>query len=192
VLAASGIGLSLLELGVGARLVLLDLAVLGTTVVFAVLHASVLLPQVTSFALGRWETWAALGALAPLLLLNAVYSGWVNDLTGGGANLFDQLRAAGLGDAALVLSFCALPAVTEEVAFRGLVQRWLEGVLAPGKAIALAAALFTVVHLSLLSVPYLFLAGCLLGWVRWRTGSLWPCVAVHFLHNLVVLTAFPG
>jgi membrane protease YdiL (CAAX protease family) len=29
-------------------------------------------------------------------------------------------------------------------------------------------------------------------WTRWRTGSLYPSILIHFLHNLVVVTVFNG
>ena len=53
-----------------------------------------------------------------------------------------------------------------------------------------AAALFAVLHFSLLSLPYLFMVGLLLGWAKWKTGSLYPSILVHFLHNLIVLEFF--
>ena len=34
------------------------------------------------------------------------------------------------------------------------------------------------------------LAGNLLGWVKWKTGSLYPSILLHFLHNLIVLEVF--
>jgi membrane protease YdiL (CAAX protease family) len=92
----------------------------------------------------------------------------------------------------LIFSVCVFPAVTEEIAFRGLVQHWLHVAVQPRQAIVYAAALFTALHFSILSAPTLFLAGCLLGWLRWRTGSLWPPIVVHFLHNLAVVTFFDG
>jgi membrane protease YdiL (CAAX protease family) len=32
--------------------------------------------------------------------------------------------------------------------------------------------------------------GLLLGWLRARTGSLWPCVEAHFLHNGFCVVVF--
>ena len=37
------------------------------------------------------------------------------------------------------------------------------------------------------SFPYLFAAGWLLGWMKWKTGSLFPSMVVHFLHNFAVI-----
>ena len=62
--------------------------------------------------------------------------------------------------------------------------------IAPTRAIVLASALFMAMHLSVLSAPYLFALGLLLGWTKWKTGSLYPSMLVHFLHNLIVLEFF--
>ena len=34
------------------------------------------------------------------------------------------------------------------------------------------------------------LVGLLLGWVKWKTGSLYPSMLIHFLHNYIVLEYF--
>jgi membrane protease YdiL (CAAX protease family) len=89
------------------------------------------------------------------------------------------------------LVFCLFPAITEEIAFRGLIQYWLEVSLTPMKALLLGSAMFAGLHLAPLSFPYLFTVGATLAIVRRRTGSLYPGMLIHFLHNLVVITVFP-
>ena len=56
--------------------------------------------------------------------------------------------------------------------------------------LALASALFTMLHFSVISAPYLFAVGMLLGWTKYRTGSLYPSILLHFLHNYVVVEFF--
>jgi membrane protease YdiL (CAAX protease family) len=41
-----------------------------------------------------------------------------------------------------------------------------------------------------LSAPYLALAGALFGWLKWKTGSLYPAMAAHFAHNFIVIHWF--
>ena len=53
-----------------------------------------------------------------------------------------------------------------------------------------ASALFAALHFSVLSFPYLFAVGMALGWVKWKTGSLYPPMLMHFLHNYVVVAYF--
>ena len=62
--------------------------------------------------------------------------------------------------------------------------------LTPFKAMVLASALFVTLHFSILSAPYLFALAMLLGWTKYKTGSLYPAMLIHFLHNYVVLEFF--
>lgn len=80
-------------------------------------------------------------------------------------------------------------AVTEEFVFRGLVLRGLVSRIGPGRAIALSAGLFSVMHLNPWQVPATLVIGVLLGWVYWRTRSLALCVFGHALHNAMNLLA---
>ena len=49
--------------------------------------------------------------------------------------------------------------------------------------------MFAILHVSLVSVLHLALLGAILGAVRIRSGSLWPCVALHALYNAAVVLA---
>jgi membrane protease YdiL (CAAX protease family) len=78
--------------------------------------------------------------------------------------------------------FGLLAPVSEELLFRGL------GFASLGRhALPLTAALFAVAHrLPALLVP-VFLAGLAIGWLRRRTGSILPGLAVHASLNIVGL-----
>jgi membrane protease YdiL (CAAX protease family) len=56
---------------------------------------------------------------------------------------------------------------------------WRDG----GRAAALFAFLHGLNGGFFLEFPHRFVMGLMLGWLRARTGSLWPCVLAHFLHN---------
>jgi membrane protease YdiL (CAAX protease family) len=83
-----------------------------------------------------------------------------------------------------------MPAIVEEIGFRGIIQHQFEKVVSPGIAIGVASLAFSAAHFSVLSSPYLALVGMLLGWMKWKTGSLYPPILAHFLHNLVVISTF--
>ena len=51
----------------------------------------------------------------------------------------------------------------------------------------IAAALFAIIHQSVVSMPVLFVVGLYLGWLRHRSGSLLPCVLAHFGHNFAIV-----
>jgi membrane protease YdiL (CAAX protease family) len=54
-------------------------------------------------------------------------------------------------------------------------------------AVVVSAAAFAVLHFSILALPFLFVMGLLLGWLRLHTGSIIPPITAHFFHNLVML-----
>lgn len=80
-----------------------------------------------------------------------------------------------------------LPAVCEEMLFRGLI---LNGFRSMGKwpAIAATGLLFGLAHASIYRLlPTLFL-GIVFGWVVWRTGSVVAGMICHLLNNGLMAT----
>ncbi len=165
-----------------------------TTCVVGVIYWRSLAPQLKKVGFFRREAWYAMAALAPLLGINYLYHSWLFRMLASSKDSHPHIDKLEMGQAAVVLLFCAFPAVTEELAFRGLLQHWLSTALRPFRAIVIASALFTAMHfvtqLPILSAPYLFAVGCLLGWAKWKTGSLYPSMVMHFLHNLIVIECF--
>ena len=77
--------------------------------------------------------------------------------------------------------------IAEEVVFRGavlrtLLERWRVNHWWP---IAVSALLFALVHGNPAQMPHAFLAGLLLGWMFYRTGSSVPGVVFHWVNNSV-------
>ena len=172
-------------------LVFQSVALFITTCIFAARHWPCLAVQLRCVGLFRPAALLALLALAPLLAVNYYYHTWLVDSLGVERVISpESLRESGLGRGALVFLLCVCPAILEEVAFRGLVQHWLAVAVSPMRALLIASALFTAMHFSPISAPYLFAVGMLLGWAKWKTGSLYPSMLIHFLHNWVVIEWF--
>lgn len=93
--------------------------------------------------------------------------------------------------ASLVLSL--LPAIAEEVAFRGYIQRRLLQRWSPKVAIAVSTLLFAIMHSdSLHHVISVIPLGVVTGLLAYRTGSVKAGIVVHALHNgglVVIVTA---
>ncbi len=98
---------------------------------------------------------------------------------------------AGYGWTGVVLLYCVHPAVIEELAFRGVILAVLMRVLSAREAVIASALLFMVIHLTVLGFVHLFVLGVLLGWLRVRSGSLVPCMLLHFVHNLLCVLTEP-
>lgn len=81
-----------------------------------------------------------------------------------------------------------LPAVTEELIYRGMI---FKGLKKWGKwpAILLSALAFCLMHGSVEQFTYTFLLGIVLGYIMWETNALWLCMIVHFCNNAMVLTS---
>lgn len=81
-----------------------------------------------------------------------------------------------------------MPAVFEELAFRGVIQTALENVFNQREAWLIQAALFSILHLSPIIFPSHFLMGLCLGLMRLRSQSLYPGMILHALWNAFVLS----
>jgi membrane protease YdiL (CAAX protease family) len=70
----------------------------------------------------------------------------------------------------------------EELFFRGVgVRVWLP--LGSGAAIVITALAFGLAHGILVALPILVPFALALGWVRWRSDSVWPGVIAHGFYN---------
>lgn len=93
----------------------------------------------------------------------------------------------------VALAFAIVPAICEEWFFRGMLLQTFLRSMRPWKAILLSAALFGFFHTlsnSAISLDRLIpttLMGVLLGFVCYRTGSIWPGALLHMLHNASVV-----
>jgi membrane protease YdiL (CAAX protease family) len=83
---------------------------------------------------------------------------------------------------------CTFIPFVEELTFRGLGYSLLEPY---GRRLAIAAigVLFALAHGLVVSLPVIAVLGALLAWIRSRTDSVYPGMALHSLFNLVALVA---
>ena len=134
------------------------------TVPFAVLFA---------FAIHPVSVWLSMG-------IRAVYP--ISDQAIAQlAPISEQLATAPLVKVLLVMAF--LPAICEELAFRGFI---LSGLRRSGKkwmAITVTALLFGVTHGILQQSISAALVGILIGYITVQSGSLIPAILFHFTHN---------
>ncbi len=99
---------------------------------------------------------------------------------------------------AAAIFVCVVAPIAEELFFRGFIFGALRRLkvrvagrdLGPWLAALVTGILFGAVHLSSAPVQYLIPLGFLgfvLCIVRWRTGSLYPCIALHSANNSLAL-----
>lgn len=89
-----------------------------------------------------------------------------------------------------VFIIALLPAIGEELCFRGALQRILINITRnPWVGIVLTAILFSALHLQFLGfLPRMFL-GIVLGACYWYSGSIWTSIVAHFVNNAVQVIA---
>ena len=73
--------------------------------------------------------------------------------------------------------------VFEEWLCRGMVLRGLLAKIKPAWAIVLSALFFAIIHLNPVQGVNTFLLGLILGYVYYKTGSLWLTMFLHFMNN---------
>ncbi|NLN45883.1 MAG: CPBP family intramembrane metalloprotease [Clostridiaceae bacterium] len=92
--------------------------------------------------------------------------------------------ATGLASVLLLLLVSALlPAILEELMFRGVLQGSMLHAGGRMSAILLTSAAFAVFHCDPLFLVAPFGAGLILGYLRLHTDNLLPCIAAHFALN---------
>ena len=88
-----------------------------------------------------------------------------------------------------LLVFALIPAVCEEMFFRGFLQGLMERRLGGHASVWLVALVFSLMHFQ----PYGFFArlllGAVLGYLVYGTRSLWPAVVAHFTFNALQVVA---
>jgi sodium transport system permease protein len=100
----------------------------------------------------------------------------VRDIMNGAPGIFTTL---------LVLAIA--PAICEEIAFRGFVLSGLRSNLGKLPAILLTSLFFGLAHSVLQQSIITFFVGILLGILVVRTGSIFPCIAFHAVHNSLTI-----
>ncbi|MGC4033383.1 MAG: type II CAAX endopeptidase family protein [Tepidisphaeraceae bacterium] len=140
---------------------------------------------------GSWQ-WYAVALVAPVgtfLFAGLVLKAFHDVLGTPLLNEVEGFETNGYGFATAVLAVCVLPAVSEEIAFRGMIFDGLARHLSVTEAALVSMVMFGILHLSVISLPHLLLIGLVLAALRIKSGSLLPGIIAHFLHNLLVCSS---
>lgn len=88
-----------------------------------------------------------------------------------------------------ILFIAVIPAVIEEIVFRGIM---LGGSSAFGKiqAVFVTAAAFSLYHMSPAQTIYQFIIGVIYGLIATSCGSVVPTMILHFLNNAVIILVY--
>lgn len=93
----------------------------------------------------------------------------------------------GFGFVGVLFTVALVPAVFEEIFFRGVLLKGLKKFGETG-AVLLCGALFALYHQNPAQTVYQFCCGVAFALVAVRSGSILPTIASHFFNNALVLT----
>ncbi|MGI8803414.1 MAG: CPBP family intramembrane glutamic endopeptidase [Solirubrobacteraceae bacterium] len=171
--------------------VLQDAAFVGAAVFFA---AQIARPRPDQFGLRPVPIAGAARALVLGYVVFFAFSAiWVSALgIKDKEKLVEQLGAnqSALGLVAVCLLTCVIAPVCEEFFFRGFFFTSLRGWCGAVPAAVITGIVFGAIHAGSAPIGYLVplaFFGFVLCVVYWKTGSLYPCVALHALNNSIAL-----
>ncbi len=80
-----------------------------------------------------------------------------------------------------------VPAICEELLFRGMIFNGLKEKFSPKASILLCGLLFALLHGSVTQFIYPFILGCLLSFVMEKTGNLLYPILIHMFNNFTTI-----
>lgn len=87
----------------------------------------------------------------------------------------------------VILAVAFIPAIVEETVFRGFLQNTLEKSLYPIKSIIIGGIIFGLFHLNPVNFIPLILIGIYLGFLYYKSNSLFIPIVAHFFNNLIAI-----
>ena len=106
--------------------------------------------------------------------------------------LLEQMTGGPLWSSFLLAAIFA--PVFEEWMCRGMVLRGLLTKMKPAWAIVISALFFALIHLNPWQALNAFIIGLVMGYVYYKSGSLWLTMLIHFVNNAtsVILAQIPS
>ena len=80
-----------------------------------------------------------------------------------------------------------MPAVFEELMFRGLLLGCCQNGMGSIRAILVTGFCFSLFHASPEQTVYQFIAGCAFAFIAVRSGSILPSIVMHFINNALIV-----
>ena len=104
------------------------------------------------------------------------------------------LKMNSIGDLFFNIFLIALvPAMGEELFFRGIIQQKLESILTPHLSVFIASFIFSAIHFQFFGFLPRFILGMILGYLFLYSRNLWASIFAHFINNAMgVLLMYPS
>jgi sodium transport system permease protein len=200
------LGLSWFSLGLGSELLVTNVVRFLAFVATPTLMMAVMLTtqprQSLALRLPPWWSWpyavvlvlVLTPPLAELTMLLLELSPNLKALIEQYQPFMEWLRTVGqeggkadIGTWQALLVFAWLPAVCEELTFRGFILTGLQRRFRPRTAVLLSSFLFSLLQMNVFQFLPTFVLGVVLGYLTTRCGSILPAMLFHLLYNTLLL-----
>ncbi|MFV1980274.1 MAG: type II CAAX prenyl endopeptidase Rce1 family protein [Rhodothermia bacterium] len=112
---------------------------------------------------------------------------FLSELEAAQLELIERILSSGIWIGSTIFALAITPALCEELLFRGYLQRQFERSFGIVGGIVTTGVLFGLYHFRLSQAIPLAALGIFLGWLAWRTGSLWVPILIHFINNGIAI-----
>ena len=121
----------------------------------------------------------------PLIVAGMIFINLCSEFIGLPDMMQDTFRAMSRNVFGII-SITIMAPLVEELLFRGAIQGHLQRKgMKPLYAILIASAVFGIVHMNPIQIPFAFAIGMIFGWLYYRTGSVVPGMIGHFINNSI-------
>ena len=126
-----------------------------------------------------------IGLSIPLIVAGMLFINLCSEFIGLPDLMQDTFRAMSRNVFGII-SIAIMAPLVEELLFRGAIQGYmLRKGMKPLNAILIASAIFGIVHMNPIQIPFAFAIGLIFGWLYYRTGSVVPGIIGHFINNSI-------
>ena len=154
----------------------------GIAMIWHLIHFKYVKFNLKSFGEASGKT---IGLSIPLIVAGMLFINLCSEFLG----LPDLMQDTFLGMSRNVFgitSITIMAPLVEELLFRGAIQGYmLRKGMKPLNAILIASAIFGIVHMNPIQIPFAFAIGLIFGWLYYRTGSVVPGIIGHFINNSI-------
>lgn len=87
----------------------------------------------------------------------------------------------------IMLAIIMIVPIVEEILFRGIIYKALKKDFSVALAISIQAVLFGLLHFYPAQIMYSILLGAILGYITYRTQSIYPAIIIHMINNALFI-----
>ena len=154
----------------------------GITMICHLIHFKYVKFNLKSFGEVSGKT---IGLSIPLIVAGMIFINLCSEFIGLPDMMQDTFRAMSRNVFGII-SIAIMAPLVEELLFRGAIQGHLQRKgMKPLYAILIASAVFGIVHMNPIQIPFAFAIGLIFGWLYYRTGSVVPGMIGHFINNSI-------